>query len=262
MSLWRFQNVERMGYVVKEYLGQWTERRHTLWTEQLEQMDKAASVRSAENRWYETLQKKEFKEASLSVMKEKAKEIRANCWTTTKFETVAVRLWKHGRTRQTRQPKIRRVTSEHLNLDQDTKEWILEQLKELVLREVLVSGDGERMEKFKDLVMLQSIEEDGCSHEEYRVYHVWWLAATKGVEFTRADLEWEDEECRWGSSWVNPEDLRRWVMEEIAHRTPEGQIPSRLRQARKHFEPTEEEKAKIMRSYFREPEDLKDSARR
>jgi hypothetical protein len=51
-------------------------------------------------------------------------------------------------------------------------------------------------------------------------------------------------------------------MEEIAHRTPGGQIPSRLRQARKHFAPTEQERAEAMESYFRDPEDLKDSARR
>jgi hypothetical protein len=100
-------------------------------------------------------------------------------------------------------------------------------LKEIALQELLETEDEVRMIKFKDLVMLQGIDEEGCSHQEYRNYRIWWLAATKGVQFIRADLEWEDKECRWGHSWVNVDELRRWAMDEIAHRTPGGQIPSR-----------------------------------
>jgi hypothetical protein len=40
----------------------------------------------------------------------------------------------------------------------------LEQLKESALREPLEAGDEERMNRFKELVMLQSIEEEGCLH--------------------------------------------------------------------------------------------------
>jgi hypothetical protein len=112
------------------------------------------------------------------------------------------------------------------------------------------------------MVMLQSIDEEGCSHQEYRNYRIWWLAATKGVEFISADLEWEDEECKWGGSWMNIEELRRWVMEEIAYMTPGGQIPSRLRMARNHFDPTPEEMAEIIKQYFKYPEGMKDLAKR
>jgi hypothetical protein len=43
---------------------------------------------------------------------------------------------------------------------------------------------------------------------------------------------------------------------------PGGQIPSRLRMARKHFDPTPEERAEIMKQYFRFPEGMKDLAKR
>jgi hypothetical protein len=177
--------------------------------EQLEEMDKARSVARAENRSHETLGRKEFREASLLVMKEKAREIRTSCWGGTESETIAMRLWRYIHRWNQGQPEKRRAIRDHLELYQDVEEWILEQLKELALKDLLAAGDEKRMEAFKDLVMLHGIEEEGCSHQESRVYHVWWLAATKGVQFTRADREWEDEECRWGSSWVNPEDLRR-----------------------------------------------------
>jgi hypothetical protein len=109
----------------------------------------------------------------------------------------------------------------------------------------------------------QSIDEE-CTHSESRVYRVWWMAVFKGVDMTKPDLEWipETNECKWGSSWVNREDLRKWVMDEIAYRTPGGQIPSRLRQIRGHLEPTEERRRRIMTRYFREPEDLQDQAGR
>jgi hypothetical protein len=122
--------------------------------------------------------------------------------------------------------------------------------------------DDKRMTAFKQLVMLQSIEEEGCPRQKHRAYRVWWLAATMGVQFTRADLDWEDKDCRWGNSWTDAEDLRKWVMKEIAYRTPGAQIPSRLRLARKHFAPTPEERAEIMSVYFKYPEGAKDQAKR
>jgi hypothetical protein len=51
-------------------------------------------------------------------------------------------------------------------------------------------------------------------------------------------------------------------MEEIAHRTPGGQIPPRLRMARKHFDPTPEERSEIMKQYLRFREGMKDQAKR
>jgi hypothetical protein len=131
--------------------------------------------------------------------------------------------------------------------------------------EEIMEIEGEKRDIcFDQLIALQSTDEEGCTHSEYRVYRIWWMAVFKGVDMARPELEWNPEtnECKWGSSYVNREDLRKWVMDEIAYRTPGGQIPSRLRQIRAHLEPTEEQKRKILSRYFREPEDLKDQARR
>jgi hypothetical protein len=101
-----------------------------------------------------------------------------------------------------------------------------------------------------------------CTHLEHRVYRVWWLAATKGVQFTRADLEWQDGDYKWGTSETNVNGLRRWVINEIAYHKPGAQIPSRSRLARKHFDPTSEQRREIMEQYFRFPEGSKDQAKR
>jgi hypothetical protein len=144
----------------------------------------------------------------------------------------------------------------------DFKESIIAQGKEILYQRMMEAEDGTRMKRFKDFLLFQGLIYAGCSHKEFQNYRLWWLAATRGVEFTRADLEWEDNECMWGNTRLNIDELRKWVMEEIAHRTPGGQIPVMLRKARKHFEPTQEEKMEIMRIYFREPEGPKDLAKR
>jgi hypothetical protein len=230
VSQWEFQHREGIEARVKKYLGPWTERRQEIWMEELEEMDKTKSLCKAEGRWHTALKKKEFRDVSLGMMKEKARAIRASCMGSREFETIAMRIWRYIHRWNDEQAGKRQKIRDHLELYEDVKDHRLEQSKELALGELLEAGGEERMNKFKELAMLQSIEEEGCSHEEYRIYHVWWLAATKGVQFTRSDLEWEDEECRWWSCWVNLEDPRRWTMEEIADRTPGGHIPSTLRQ--------------------------------
>jgi hypothetical protein len=239
----------RIHHIVKEYQEQWTEGRQTIMMEGLEEMEKIRRMRNADIYWEDLLRKKEFKALSTTTIKKKAREIRASCMGAEEITNVAMRVWAHIHYIDQGQAEKRQHIRDHLELYEDFKEQILAQLKQIALEESLAAGDELRMIKFKDLVMLQSIDEEGCSHQEYRNYRIWWLAATKGVEFIRADLECEDEECKWGGSWVNIEELRRWVMEEIAHRTPGGQIPSSLRMARKHFDPTPEERAEIMKQH-------------
>jgi hypothetical protein len=91
---------------------------------------------------------------------------------------------------------------DHLELYEDFKAEILALMKEVALQELLAADDEVKMIKFRDLVMLQSMDEEGYSDQEYRNYRILWLAATKGVEFISADLEWEDEECKWGRGAV------------------------------------------------------------
>jgi hypothetical protein len=79
---------------------------------------------------------------------------------------------------------------DHLDLYEDSREVILEALKHLIIEDIL--RNEEDIEKnFKRLIALESIDEEGCTRDEYRVYRVWWMAVFKGVEFTRVDLDWD-----------------------------------------------------------------------
>jgi hypothetical protein len=241
-SLWKFQSVGKIEYRVKTYLKQWTERRQDLLTERLERIDHTPDMFKAERWWKLTMEMKEFREMDRSDPSRKAREIRATC---TGIWNIAAKLWLHARDEDYGQSERRANIRDHLNMYEDIREPTLEILRKLAIEEILRAEGEERKGKFQTLLAIESIAEESCSHDECRVYRVWWMAAFKGVQFTRADLDWEDEssrDCQWGSSWINKEDLRRWVMKEIAYRTPGGQIPSRLRQVRNYLEPTEEER--------------------
>jgi hypothetical protein len=121
VMLWGQNFDGRVHHVVKEYQGQWTERRQITLMEELEEMDKLKKTRGAENRWEYTLGKREFQAIRKSVMKEKAREIRASHMGTEEIANAAMTLWVHTHYIVYGQAEKRRTIGDHLDLYEDFK---------------------------------------------------------------------------------------------------------------------------------------------
>jgi hypothetical protein len=167
---------------------------------------KGRKLSSIEQPWEFICGKKEFQGVPKQTMMQKAREIRAAYMGAEDIARTVWRIWEFVRKVKCFQLEV----PEYLKMYEDYRDVILAQVKCLAMTELQEADDETRMAKFKRLVMLQATEEKQTwNHQEHRTYRVWWLAATKGVKFTRADLEWTDAEIKWGEGRVRMEGLRK-----------------------------------------------------
>jgi hypothetical protein len=198
VRLWKMSTEMRIDRAVTDYQEEWTERRQAILTEELEEMGRSR-MEYVENRWERILQRKEFKAIKPAILKKKAYEIRAEVMVPEEIGKLALKVYRY----LCRNRKAGEDIRGYLEVYGDLKMEILAQLKAVFVQSLLEVEEEHRMEEFKDLLMVQSVEEEECgTHNRHQCYRVWWLAATKGAKFTRADLEWMEknapgEDARW-----------------------------------------------------------------
>jgi hypothetical protein len=163
IKCWKTQIWARVDWQVKQYLRQWTDRRQELLTDALEELDRMKTLRGAQSQWEVTLGSREFKEVELAAMLQKTREIRAHCMRGKEYSQVVERILKHIYKWTNARGQLVWGIEPHRALYEDSKKAILETMKSQSWGDL----------RFEELITRQSIDEEGCTHSEYRVYRVW-----------------------------------------------------------------------------------------
>jgi hypothetical protein len=236
--------------------SKWSTGRQRVVIDAVQKIDSATDMKIAEDMWKEVLKSQIFKGVGEETLEDKASEIRAICWDEEKRKGLVDRIWKDLRGLRWKQAETSSYIRNHLRLYKEQKEWILADLKQRLLEEIMRAGSREtRNVLWHRMIALSGVKEAPNTHAEYRVYKLWWIAIHNSNTLLAKETEWNKaaDHYAWEGFKLDGRSLRSWATEKT-RKSACGQIPCLLREVSRSLELEEGRKREILDSYFRELE--------